>query len=68
MVEQKGLATLPVSTAELQRGRNHSELGNAALPVLDSGNGGDVEVKEALAKLLASWLGQRRGGELGRSH
>ena len=52
MVEQRGLATLPVSMADLRRGRRRSVLGNAALPVLDKGNGGDVEVEEVLAKLL----------------
>jgi len=67
MVEQGGLATLPVSTVELRRERNCSELGDAALPALDSGNGGDAEEEEALAKLLAGWHGQRRGGKLGRS-
>ena len=68
MVEQGGLATLPVRMAELRRGRSRSELGNVALPALDSGNGGDVEVEEALTTLLAGWLGRRWGGELGRSH
>ena len=68
MVEQAGLAALPVIMAELWRGRSRSELGNVALHVLDSGNGGDVEVEEALAKLLAGWLGWRRRRELGRSH
>jgi len=68
MVEQIGLATLPVGMAELRRGRNRSKLDNVALPVLNSGNGGDVEVEEALVKLLAGWLGRRRGGKLGRGH
>jgi len=36
------------------------ELGNAALPVLDNGNGGDNEVEEALAELWAGWLGRRQ--------
>jgi hypothetical protein len=53
MVEQRGLATSPVSSGETPTRENGSELGNAALPVLDSGQGGDVEVEEALAKLLA---------------
>ena len=47
--------------------KNGSELGNAALPVLDSGQGGDDEVEEALARRLAGWLGRRRRGKLGRS-
>ena len=68
MVEQRVLATLPMSMVKLQRGRSRSELGIAALPVLDRGNGGDVEVEKALAKLLVGWLGQRRGRELGRGH
>jgi len=42
-------------------------VGNAALPALDNGNGGEAEVEEALAKLLAGWLGRRRRGKLGRS-
>jgi hypothetical protein len=49
-------------------GRSRSELGNVGLPTLDSGNGGDIEVEEALVKLFAGWLGQGQGGELGRSH
>ena len=53
-------------------GRNSGKEGrlrahNAALPVLDSGQGCDAEVEEALARLLASWLGRRRRGKLGRS-
>ena len=47
--------------------KNGSELGNAALPTLDSGNGGDAKVEEVLAELWAGWLGQRRRGKLGRS-
>ena len=58
-MEQIGLATLPVGMAELRRGRNRSKL--------DNGNGGEAEVEEALAKLLAGWLGRRRQGKLGRS-
>ena len=46
-----GLATSPVSTAELWRRRNGSELDNATLPVLDNGNGGDDEVEVALVEL-----------------
>ena len=67
MVEQRSLATLPVSSGGTPARENSSELGNADLAVLDSGQGGDAEVEEALAKLLAGWLGQRRRGELGRS-
>ena len=66
-MEQRGLATLPVSSSGTPARKNCSELGNAALPVLDSGQGGDAEVEEALAKLLAGWLGRRRRGKLGRS-
>ena len=47
--------------------KNGSELGNAALPMLDSGQGGDAEVEEALARRLAGWLSRRRRGKLGRS-
>ena len=60
MVEQGGLATSPVSTAELRLGRNGSELGNAILPALDNGNGGDDKVEEALVELWTGWLGRRR--------
>ena len=65
MVEQGGLATSPVSSGGTPTRKNGSELGNAASPVLDSGQGGDAEVEEALAKLLASWLGRRSGGTAG---
>ena len=44
MVEQRSLATLPVSSGGTPARENCSELGNAALPVLDSGQGGDAEV------------------------
>jgi len=67
MVEQGGLAMSPVSSGGTPARKNSSELGNAALPVLDSGQGGDAEVEEALARLLAGWLGRRWRGELGRS-
>ena len=66
-MEQRGLATSPVSSGGTPARENGSELGNAALPVLDSGQGGDAEVEEALAKLLAGWLGRRRRGKFGRS-
>jgi len=66
MVEQRGLATSPVSSGGTAARENGSELGNAALPMLDSGQEGDAEVEEALAKLLAGWLGRRRREELGR--
>jgi hypothetical protein len=65
MVEQRSLATLPVSSGGTPARENCSEPGNAALPVLDSGQGGDAEVEEALVKLLAGWLGRRRGGTAG---
>jgi len=67
MVEQGGLATSPVSSGGTPARKNGSELGNATLPALDSGQGGDAEVEEALAKLLAGWLGRRRRGMLERS-
>ena len=63
---QGGLATSLVSSGGTLARKNGSELGKAPLPALDSGQGGDAEVEEALAKLLACWLGRRRGGELGR--
>ena len=65
-MEQRGLATSPVSSGGTPARENGSELGNAALPVLDSGQGGDAEVEEALVKLLVGWLGRRRRGKLGR--
>ena len=65
-MEQRSLATLPVSLGGTPARENCSEPGSAALPMLDSGQGGDAEVEEALAKLLASWLGRRRREELGR--
>jgi len=65
MVEQRGLATLPVSSGGTPARENGLELGNAALPMLDSGQRGDAEVEEGLAKLLAGWLGRRRREELG---
>jgi len=37
MVEQRGLATSPVSSGGTSARENVSELGNAASPVLDSG-------------------------------
>jgi len=51
MVEQGGQGTLLVSLGGTPTRKNGSELGNAALPTLDSGNGGDAEVEEALAEL-----------------
>jgi len=53
MVEQGGLATSPVSSGGTPARKNGSTLGNAALPALDNGNGGDAEVEEALAELWA---------------
>ena len=65
-MEQRGLATSPVSSGGTPARENGSELGNVALPVLDSGQGGDTEVEEALAKLLVVQLGRRRWGKLRR--
>jgi len=56
----------PVSSGGTPARKNGLELGNAALPVLDSGQGGDAEVEEALVRRLADWLGRRRHGKLGR--
>jgi len=67
MVEWRGLATSPVSSGGTPTRKNGSELGNATLPVLDSGQGGDAEVEEALARRLVGWLGRRRQGKLERS-
>ena len=53
MVEQRGLATSPVSSGGTPARKNGSELGNAALPVLDSGQGGDAEVEGVLSRC---WL------------
>jgi len=65
MVEQRGLATLPVSSGGTSARENGSELGNAALPVLDRGQGGDVEVEDVEVELWAGWLGQRRSETAG---
>jgi len=51
MVEQRGLAMLSVSSGGTPARENGSELGNAALPVLDYGNGVDVEVEDVKAEL-----------------
>ena len=51
MVEQRGLGTLPVSSGGTPARENGSELGNATLPVLDSGQGGDAEVEDIEAEL-----------------
>jgi len=67
MVEQRGLATLPVSSGGTPTRENGSELGNGALPVLDSGQGGDAEVEDVEAELWAGWLGRRRGGTAGEA-
>jgi len=64
-VEQRGLATLPVSSGGTPARENGSELGNAALPVLDSGQEGDAEVEDVEAELWAGWLGRRHGGTAG---
>ena len=57
----------PVSSGITPARKNGMELGNAALPALVSGNGGDAGVEEALAELWTGWVGGRRGGELRRS-
>ena len=64
-MEQRGLTTSPVSSGGTPE--NGSELGNAASPVLNSGQGGDAGVEEALAELLVGWLGRRRGGAVGKA-
>ena len=67
-MEQRGLATSPVSSGGTPARENGSELGNAASPMLDSGQGGDAKVEETLAELLAGWLCRRRGGAAGKAH
>jgi len=67
MVEQRSLATLPVSSGGTPARENGSELGNVASPVLDSGQGGDAEVEDVEAELWAGWLGRRRGGTAGEA-
>jgi len=67
MVEQRGLATLSVSSGGTPARENGSELGNAALPVLDSGQGGDAEVEDVEAELWVGWLGWGRGGTAGEA-
>jgi len=67
MVEQRGLATLPVSSGGTPARENGSELGNAALPMLDHGQGGDVEVEDVEAEIWAGWLGRRRGETAGEA-
>ena len=57
----------PVSSGGTPARKNGSELVNAALPMLDSGQGGDAVVEEALARHLAGWLARRRRGKLWRS-
>ena len=66
-MEQRSLATLPVSSGGTLARENGSELGNAASPVLDSGQGGDAEVEDVEAELWAGWLGRRRGGTTGKA-
>jgi hypothetical protein len=66
-VEQRSLATLPVSSGGTPARENCLELGNAALPVLDSGQGGDAEVGDVEAELWAGWLGRRRSGMAGEA-
>jgi len=56
-----------VSTGGTPARENSSELGNAALPMLDSGQGGDAEEEDVEAKLWAGWLGRRRGGTAGEA-
>jgi len=67
MVEQRSLATLPVSSVGTPAKENSTELGNAVSPVLDSGQEGDAEVEDAEAELWADWLGRRRGGTAGEA-
>jgi len=67
MVEQRSLATLPVSSGGTPARENCLELGNAALPVLDSGHGGDTEVGDVDVELWAGWFGRRRGGTAGEA-
>ena len=62
-MEQTSLATSPVSSGGTPARKNGSELGNAASPVLDSGQRGDAEVEEA----LAGWFGRRRSGAAGKA-
>ena len=66
-MEQRGLATSPVSSGGTPARENGSELGNAVSPVLDSGQGGDAEVEDVEAELWADWLGRRRGGTVGKA-
>ena len=66
-MEQRGLATLPVSSGGTPARENGSELGNAALPVLNSGQGGDAEVEDVEAELWVGWRGRRRGGTAGEA-
>jgi len=68
MMEQRSLATLPVSSGGTPARENCSELGNAALPVLDSGQEGDAEVEDVEAEIWAGWLGRMRGGTAGEAH
>jgi len=67
MVEQRGLATLPVGSGGTPARENNSKLGNAVSPVRDSGYGGDVEVEDVETELWAGWLGRRRGGTAGKA-
>ena len=66
-MEQRSLATLPVSSGGTPARENCLELGNAALPVLDSGHGGDTEVGDVDVELWAGWFGRRRGGTAGEA-
>ena len=66
-MEQRCLATLPVSSGGTPARKNCSELGNAVSPVLDSGQGGDAEVEDVEAELWVGWLGRRRGETAGEA-
>ena len=66
-MEQRGLATSPVSSGGTPTRENGSELGNAVSPVLDSGQGGDAKVEDVEVELWADWLGRRRGGTAGKA-
>ena len=66
-MEQRGLATLPVSSGGTPARENGSELGNAVLPVVDRGQEGDAEVEDVEAELWVDGLGRRRGGTAGKA-
>ena len=63
MVDQRALATSPVNSADLRRGRKRSELGNAASFVVDRGSGGDAELCHVVpwraCMRAVPWRGER---------